>query len=54
MGRRLAWVGLALLAAYLVFIGGGWSGIYEAELRIATVALAPQTPTHQHYPRAPT
>jgi len=40
MGRRLAWVGIALLAAYIVFIGGGWLGIYEAELRLATVVLA--------------
>ncbi len=38
--RMLAWVGLALLAAYLVFIGGGWLGIYTSGLRITTVAVA--------------
>jgi O-antigen ligase len=40
MARMLAWVGMALGAAYLVFIGGGWLGIYTAGLRIATVSLA--------------
>jgi tetratricopeptide (TPR) repeat protein len=37
--RRRAWVLLALLAAYLVFIGGGWLGIYTTELRVITVSL---------------
>jgi tetratricopeptide (TPR) repeat protein len=34
---RLAWAGIAALATYLVFIGGGWLGIYTPELRIATM-----------------
>jgi hypothetical protein len=29
MRRWVAWAGIALLAAYLVFIGGGWLGIYR-------------------------
>jgi len=40
VGRLLAWVGVALGAAYLVFIGGGWLGIYTPDLRIATDSLA--------------
>jgi O-antigen ligase len=38
--RRLAWVLLALIAAWLIFVGGGWLGIYTTELRVATVSLA--------------
>lgn len=38
--RRLAWVLLALVAAWLVFVGGGWLGIYTTELRVITVSLA--------------
>jgi O-antigen ligase len=40
MRRWVAWAGIALLAAYLVFIGGGWLGIYRSDLRTLTVALA--------------
>lgn len=40
MARILVWVGLALASAYAVFIGGSWWGIYEPDLRIASVALA--------------
>src|SRR4051812_3273568 len=38
--RRLAWVLLALAAAWLVFVGGGWLGIYTTELRVITVSIA--------------
>ena len=39
--RRLAvWVVVLLLALYLVFVGGGWQGIYTAAIRQVTVALA--------------
>lgn len=38
--RRLAWVLLALAAAWLVFVGGGWLGIYTTELRDITVSIA--------------
>jgi O-antigen ligase len=40
VGRLLAWAGIALGAAYLIFIGGGWAGVYEARLRIATLSIA--------------
>jgi tetratricopeptide (TPR) repeat protein len=35
----MTWIGVALLTAYLVFIGGGWFGIYYPSLRIVTVSL---------------
>jgi tetratricopeptide (TPR) repeat protein len=39
--RRLAvWIVVLLLALYLVFVGGGWQGIYTAAIRQVTVALA--------------
>jgi len=38
--RRLAWVLLALATAWLVFVGGGWLGIYTTELRVITVSIA--------------
>jgi O-antigen ligase len=40
MSRRFAWVALALLVAYLIFIGGGWAGIYFSLVRTLSVALA--------------
>ncbi|HET7133525.1 MAG TPA: hypothetical protein VFJ95_14830, partial [Gammaproteobacteria bacterium] len=40
MTRRLAWVGLAVLAAYAVFIGGAWFGIYYPALRLMSVVAA--------------
>jgi O-antigen ligase len=40
LARRLVWVGLATAAAYAVFIGGSWFGIYDSSLRFATVVLA--------------
>ena len=40
MRRYGAWVAVLLLACYLVFVGGGWSGLYESGLRTASVALA--------------
>lgn len=40
MTRRLAWVGLAVLSAYAVFIGGAWFGIYEPELRLLSMVAA--------------
>lgn len=40
MARTLTWIGVAWLTAYLVFIGGGWFGIYYPSLRIVTVSLA--------------
>lgn len=39
MSRRLAWIGLAASAVYLVFIGGGSMGIDVAAIRIATLVL---------------
>lgn len=38
--RFFAWVAVLLLALYLVFVGGGWQGIYTAGIRQASVALA--------------
>ena len=40
MRRYGAWVAVLLLTTYLVFVGGGWSGLYESPLRTASVALA--------------
>lgn len=40
VGRRVAWVGVALGVAYLIFIGGGWWGIYASSLRLLTVLIA--------------
>jgi O-antigen ligase/tetratricopeptide (TPR) repeat protein len=40
MRRYGAWIAVLLLTCYLVFVGGGWSGLYESPLRIASVALA--------------
>jgi O-antigen ligase/tetratricopeptide (TPR) repeat protein len=40
MRRYGAWVAILLLSLYLVFVGGGWSGLYESQLRTASVALA--------------
>ncbi|MCU0506225.1 MAG: O-antigen ligase family protein, partial [Chloroflexi bacterium] len=37
--RMAAWFGLAFLVFYLLFIGGGWSGIYVVQLRIASLVL---------------
>src|SRR3970282_1963039 len=39
MRRYGAWVAVLLLTTYLVFVGGGWSGLYESSLRTASVAL---------------
>lgn len=33
-GRFLAWVGVALLSAYCLFLGGGWQATYYAAIRI--------------------
>ena len=38
--RLAAWMAVLLLALYLVFVGGGWQGIYTATIRQVTVALA--------------
>jgi tetratricopeptide (TPR) repeat protein len=35
-----AWLGLLFLTLYLVFVGGGWFGIYVAPLRQISVGLA--------------
>jgi O-antigen ligase len=40
MRRYGAWVAVLLLTCYLVFVGGGWSGLYESPLRTASVAFA--------------
>jgi tetratricopeptide (TPR) repeat protein len=40
MSRIVAWFGIAIAAAWLVIIGGGWLGIYTNSLRIVTVAIA--------------
>ena len=40
MSRRLAWVGLAVLSAHAVFIGGAWFGIYYPALRLLSVVAA--------------
>jgi O-antigen ligase len=36
----VAWVGVALGAVYLIFIGGGWWGIYSPYLRLLTILIA--------------
>ncbi|HYK94607.1 MAG TPA: O-antigen ligase family protein [Candidatus Dormibacteraeota bacterium] len=38
-----AWAAVVVLATYLIFIGGSWSGIYSAPLRIITMSLAAAT-----------
>jgi O-antigen ligase len=40
VGRRVAWIGVALGATYLIFIGGGWWGIYSPYLRLLTMLIA--------------
>lgn len=40
MTKRLTWICIATLAAYLVFIGGVWNGIYLPAPRLASVLLA--------------
>ena len=40
VGRMLAWAGVAAGAVYLIFVGGGWWGIYSSPLRIATMLIA--------------
>jgi len=42
-GWMLAWAGIAFGAVYLIYIGGGWWGIYSPYLRIATMLLAATT-----------
>ncbi len=37
--RMAAWFGIALLVCYLVFIGGGWGGIYVVQLRVTSLVL---------------
>src|SRR5439155_6688500 len=39
VGRAAVFPALALLTAYLIFIGGGWAGIYWVQLRILSLAL---------------
>jgi O-antigen ligase len=43
MARMLAWFGIASATVYLVFVGGGWPGIYDFRLRALTVAIAGMT-----------
>jgi hypothetical protein len=38
--RYAAWIAALLLSLYVVFVGGGFFGIYVAELRAVSVALA--------------
>jgi O-antigen ligase/tetratricopeptide (TPR) repeat protein len=40
VGRMLAWFGVAAGAVYLIYVGGGWWGIYSPYLRVATMLLA--------------
>lgn len=40
MTRLAAWIGIALLTVYVVFFGGGWAGIYRADLRLVSTVLA--------------
>ncbi len=40
VSRRAAWLGLVFLVVYLAIIGGGWQGIYRAELRVASLVLS--------------
>ena len=39
LGRTLAFPALAALTAYLIFIGGGWAGIYWLGLRVLSLGL---------------
>lgn len=39
MIRLGAWIGVLILTLYLVFVGGGWLGLYEAPIRLATAVL---------------
>lgn len=43
VGRMMAWVGVALGAVYLIYIGGAWWGIYASGLRVATMLIAALT-----------
>jgi tetratricopeptide (TPR) repeat protein len=38
--RFAAWIAVLLLTLYLVFVGGGWQGIYTTTIRQVSVALA--------------
>jgi O-antigen ligase len=40
VGRTLAWLGIALLTAYLVFFGGTTSGTNRADVRVITIGAA--------------
>ena len=40
IGRLIAWLAVVLAASYLVFVGGGWLGIYTSALRVITVLAA--------------
>ena len=40
LGRLGAWAGVAGLSSYLVFLGGGFAGIYSAQLRAFSLAAA--------------
>jgi O-antigen ligase len=37
--RIAVWLGLSLLVAYLMFMGGGWAGIYSTDLRSISIVL---------------
>lgn len=39
IARFIVWLALWLLTLYLVFLGGGWAGIYSAEIRAVSVVL---------------
>jgi O-antigen ligase/tetratricopeptide (TPR) repeat protein len=43
VARLAAWIGIALLAAYLVFVGGSGDGSYTADLRMVTALVAAGT-----------
>ena len=36
----LAWAGFALLVLYVILLGGGWIGVYSANLRALSLAIA--------------
>jgi O-antigen ligase len=40
MGSLLVFLAMEVLAFYLLFVGGSWSGLYEWTIRAASVALA--------------
>lgn len=40
MARYLAWVAVAALTLWVIFVGGGWWGLYNPVLRMISVALA--------------